>query len=645
MIGLGFSASNASIRGAASITLSNSVFDEDAVPGTVVGVLDASGAGPGPWSFNLLDDVGGMFRLAGADLIVGATPLESGSASPPIILVQASSGEKDLSSAIPLKVRPRVRPVAQTGDLIFGAQGNMGFPVRGGANQFAVASGRENTLCETWLPAQPPGARVIYATSWGNGTGVGLAEYGLPNGETIAWSSLMNAVNGTNRRADVTFAEMGPAIVGGGFTISDAIDVAITDGNALRTVITAPLGGQRMANAGYNIIGEQQRASATLSTFSNARTTQAASAAGAAIFNGEAFTATGIVAPMVAGQRSFLLIGTSIMRGQDSSPRYIASPSRNAYGYLPVGLDSAVNRRMGWWQAAVNGQNIARQNEDATGKFAKRFAILEVLATKNGGRWPFTDIILDFRNDFVLINGTDSQDTFRQFIAKAKDLTASIRDLFPNVRVHVVDCPPIQSIGSGFQASRYGTEPALQVPAPGNHKAAAVNLFNRWISTNYASIGAETVIPAGSACCALDDGSGLARWRQTPFTAAGGGVISAVDYPSGLASGANVANPGIIVTSVMAPEVGAYLSLFDVDMSNPEAVGGNANGFSNGFITSVAPVGAGKWLVKTSSGSIARARVAGSLVRTSAVQDGTHPSHWLHHGPMADAVVRWKAAI
>ncbi|SIR34773.1 hypothetical protein [Bosea sp. TND4EK4] len=645
MIGLSLSIAEAATRGPGSITLSTASVDEDAAPGTIVGRLDVIGAGPGPWNFSLADDAGGRFGLAGADLLVGATPLDNGMAPRPVILAQATDGQRTLATPLAVGVRPRRRPVAQAGDLVFSAQANMAYPVRAAASQFVVAPGREHCLCETYLPAQPAGARVVYADSWGRGDGTFPVEYGLANGETIAWCSLMNGVNGTTRRADITFTEFGAAIPAGGFTLSDPFPIAVADGNALRTVISAPLGGQRMANNGYNIIGEQQRASATLSTFNTARTSQAASAVGGGIFNAEAFTATGIVAPRPAGYRSFLLIGTSIMRGQDTTYRFIQSPSRNAYGYLPFGLDSAENGRMGWWQAAIHGQNIAKQNEDAEGKLAKRFAILTAIAEKNAGRWPFTDIILDLRNDWVGATGNDPQSVFRFMASQTKELVASVKALFRDVPVHLVDCPPIQSIGSGFQASRFGTEPALQVPASGNHKAAAVRLLNNWIATTYAELGVASVIKAGSACCAPDDGSGFARWRQTPFTAAGGGSIAAADYPSGLAAGVNLATTGLVVAAAAAPEIGAHLALFDPDMANPEAIVGNANGFSGGYIVSATAAGAGRWLVKTATGSTSRARPAGSVARTTATQDGTHPSHWLHMGPMAEAVIAWKQII
>lgn len=642
MIGLSVSMSEAAIRGPGSIILSAAFVDEDAAPGSIIGRLDVVEGGGGPWSFSLSESAGGRFALSGADLLVGATPLDNRTVPRPVILVRATNGQRVLETPLAVSVLARRRPVAQVGDLVFSAQANMAYPVRGSAGQFTVAAGREHCLCETYLAAQPAGARVIYADSWGRGDGTYPVEYGLANGETIAWCSLMNGVNGTSRRADITFTEFGSAIPGGGFTLSDPFPVAVTEGNALRTVISAPLGGQRMTNNGYNIVGEQQRASATLSTFNTARTSQAASTVGGGVFNAEAFTATGIVAPRPAGYRSFLLIGTSIMRGQDATYRFIQSPSRNAYGYLPCGLDSSENGRMGWWQAAVPGQNIAKQNEDAEGKLAKRFAILTTIAEKNGGRWPFTDIILDLRNDWVAAAGNDAQSVFRFMAAQAKELVASVKTLFRDVPVHLVDCPPIQSMGSGFQASRFGTEPALQVPASGNYKAAAVRLLNGWLATAHAELGVASVIKAGSACCAPDDGSGFSRWRQTPFTAAGGGSIAVADYPGGLAAGVNLVTTGLTVTATTAPEIGAYLGLFDPDIGNPEAIGGNANGFSGGYIVSATAAGAGRWLVKTATGSTSRARPPGSIVRTVATQDGTHPSHWLQMGPMAAAVVAWK---
>lgn len=649
MIELSLSILNSIISGPGSIALSDDKAIEGAPPGSFVGALTVSRGGSESWNFNLIDDAGGCFAIAGADVVVGPSSLDHTNVPKLSIVVQATNGSLTLRSTFAITVRVRSFGLPQTGDLVFGAQGNMGYPVRAAATQNVVVAGRETLMCETWLPAQPTGARVIYADNWGRSDGVAPTEVDLVNGETINWSSLVNTVNGNTRRADVTFSEFGLSIAGGGFTISDPIGVAIADGNALRTVITAPLGGQRMASAApnYSAIGEKAASSATLSTFDSARTGAWGSAGYGSVFNLEGFGASGIIAPMTAGQCSFLLVGTSIMRAQDTSPRYILSSSRNAFGYLPCGLDQASNGRMGWWQAAVNGQMIATQNDDAQGKFRRRFAILEAIALKNGGRWPMTGVIIDLRNDFVQIDGASAAEVLRLWIAKAAEQVAAVAELFRGVPIYLVDMPPIAAImqgGGGFQAARYGTELALQIPPAGSYKAAAVKLFNAWIATNFASVGAAGVCPAGSAACAPDDGSSIAKWRLTPFTAAGGGTIAAADYPSGLAAAVNVSTTGIIVTSATAPEIGAYLALFDVGLGNPESIGGNAN-TAGAYVTSVAVAGAGKWLVKTSSGTTARARAAGSIVRTIATQDGTHPSHWLHMGPMADAVVNWKGAI
>lgn len=105
---------------------------------------------------------------------------------------------------------------------------------------------------------------------------------------------------------------------------------------------------------------------------------------------------------------------------------------------------------------------------------------------------------------------------------------------------------------------------------------------------------------------------------------------------------ANLATTGPTVTAATAPEIGASFGLFDPDMGNPEAIGGNANGFSGGYILAAAVACAGRWLVKTATGSTSRCRPPGSVVRTVATQDGTHLSHRLQMGPMAAAVTAWK---
>jgi len=181
---------------------------------------------------------------------------------------------------------------------------------------------------------------------------------------------------------------------------------------------------------------------------------------------------------------------------------------------------------------------------------------------------------------------------------------------------------------------------------PNNFKAAGVKLFNDWAAANFGELGAASVIPAGSACFAPEDGTGIAKWLLTPFTAAGGGVLDPADYPAGMASATNLNTTGVTVTSATAPEIGSQLALFDPDMANIEGPGNYQSGSNRaGYIISAVSAGAGKWLVKCSNPTATtRLRPAGSIVRTVSSPDGTHPTHWLQQNAMANSVIAWKAA-
>lgn len=533
---------------------------------------------------------------------------------------------------------PPLPPI--TGSLVFGAQANVGFPTYANANGFNVTAGYENLLTETYLSAQPINWRMIWANGWGITNGIPPIEDAPANASAISWGSLFTSSSGASFIGDIPYTKYGLALAAGGFTISDPLP-AVAAASIARHVITTTLGGFRASGYNFTKIGEAQRRSATLSTFTPVRTANAGTSAGSAIFNNEAVQAAGIVIPRPSGYRSFLMMGTSIMRIQDATYRFLDSTNENTYGYFPLGLHSSTNVAMGWWQAAINGANIAQQDQNIPGSFAQRYAIIAALARENGNRWPFSDIAVDLRNDLVLINGTDATDTLNQWVAVTILRIAEVKALFPGIPVHLIDMPPIQS--SANFGTFYYTDTANQIPTVGNFKAAAVLLWNAYIVANKTALGIASVCPAGSGAIAPDDGSNVAKWLLTPYTLAGGGTLNATAN-----LGDSMVTTGIVVSSVAQPELGTYI-IIEPGVANAEAVGQSGSSITNGWITSVVTAGTNLWTIKVAGTGVTvnltKTHLAGSVVKTAATQDGTHPSHWAQQTPMCNNVITWKGTI
>ncbi len=102
-------ASNGERHGSGGILLSAVDIDEDAAAGDPVGTLTVAGAGTGAWSFNLLDNAGGMFAVDGDALVVGSTALDHDGTPAPVIVMSATDGARILRRRLTLNVR---RPLA-----------------------------------------------------------------------------------------------------------------------------------------------------------------------------------------------------------------------------------------------------------------------------------------------------------------------------------------------------------------------------------------------------------------------------------------------------------------------------------------------------------------------------------------------------
>lgn len=606
----------------------------DAPIGAIAGYLASRSQGA---TYTLLIDAGGRFVLVGHEVRTAAAVV-AGQYEISVRSTDAHGWSKTFALTVPV-----FEGAARTGDIVFGPQADTGSVV---SNLFTPAAAQKALCGSTYLPDLAAGWRMMFWNFSCTGTGAVPVERKPGNTNEIKWLSVLSGIAGARiAGGDAAFADFGGGsglMADGGFAITDALP-AVSSGAYARWLLETPAGGKR-ANGyslNYNFRGQNADCGTLASQFDGVRAGGALGNPGdGSVFNGEATQAAGILVPKSAGYRSFMMIGTSIMRNQDGETRWLLSADavRNAYGYLPIALDSATHTRMGWAQFAVNGANIANQVQVADGSlsFELRYKVLKAIAAKNGGRWPFTDVIVDFRNDAVAAVGGDAASTADDMKAKIVNGLAAIKAMFPGLPVHTVTLPPIQPVAAA--APWYYCSLSSQVPPVGNFKAAAVVIVNQWLRDTYAALGFASVCDIAADVVTVDDS--IAKWPLSPFTAAGGGVIDAADYPAGLAAGVNLSTVGVTVNcpNGVAPEVGNILCL-------DPGIADRVEFFNNAVIQSVALVSGTKYLVKISAGSTVRAHPAGSIVMVSTTKDQTHPSKWLQDKAGLGAALAWKGGL
>lgn len=101
----GMSAGLSLTRSSGIIEISAVDIDDDAAAGSVVGALSVVGLGDGPWAYSLIDDAGGMFAIAGANLVVGLTPLDHDTVPAPTLIVSATDGSIVVTGKVLLNIR------------------------------------------------------------------------------------------------------------------------------------------------------------------------------------------------------------------------------------------------------------------------------------------------------------------------------------------------------------------------------------------------------------------------------------------------------------------------------------------------------------------------------------------------------------
>lgn len=578
--------------------------------------------------YTLLDTLDGRFSLDGK-IIKTASAITAGNYNLPIRATDEHGWSKDFTVSVPV-----FEGRAKTGDIVFGPQADTGSLVGG----MLTPGATNKVLCgSTYLPDLPQGWRMLFWNFSCISSGQSPIERLVGNTNEVKWLSVLAGVAGARiANGDATFADFGGGsgvMADGGFLITDGLP-AVAAGAYARWLLETPAGGKRPQTYGlnYNARGQNAGAASVASRFDAIRAGGAIAGGDGSVFNNEATQAAGLLMPAPEGYRSMLLIGTSIMRNQDSETRYLQSvdPVRNVYAHFPVGLDHTPNR-MGWAMMAVNGASIAQQSVLNAGAFGLRYASLKAIATKNGGRWPFTDIVLDFRNDVVQSDSLPSLTaTINDMRVRIQSGITAIKALFPGLPVHACTLPTIQVSGS----LHFWTSLASQAPL--NFKATAIPIVNEWLRTDHAALGLASACDIAGDMVTVDGDN--AKWPIAPFTLAGGGTLDVADYPTGLAIGTNLSTTGVKIKcpAGVTPEIGAVL-VFEAGETNSELV--------TGSIISATLVSGSTYLVKVAAGATTKLHAAATSVKTTLTKDGTHPVKWLQDKTGLGAVVAWKATI
>jgi hypothetical protein len=507
---------------------------------------------------------------------------------------------------------------------VFGAS-----PWRIGINGFwTISAGSENETDEVWLPPLPGGGWVAFtnfALSVGNASSAGpvVREHYPGNSNLIDWATIFTGAGGTGGATPCLFADgqSSATMTSGGFAF---LWVApSTSPRWLRYSITTPVGGKRPQGANSSVGN-----SLALNNFSEVRRWKSTLAAsektsgaisGSAPFNGNGFAGPSFLLEPWTGQASVLMLADSIGQ-QDDAQAYFAS-ARNMVGAIPRGLDDASNGRVGIGNFTNHGANMLDFMANGSGYWSSRAALIAYARTMlNGGRmWPFTAIWSELgRNDLHYgIAGNDGSHGGIVAATKARYQSwwAHLGATYPGVPIIQSTIPPYTSSIDQW------TSVAGQTVREGPANTSALTAINAWIAAKPAPLA--LAVDWSAAWLAPDQGDELPRWKDTPFTASGGGVLTAAISATPTVSATNV---GVTFSASIAPQVGEYLVIEPLSPGNFEriyvrTVTDNANG-------TFTVRGAGNYA--GASVNFGRAHGVGALVRSAYVGDGVHPAVAMH---------------
>lgn len=548
-----------------------------------------------------------------------------------------------LAALFSLIASPITAQVVGTSPTVYGGGAKVGTPTQpawvfgsssfrtAGADLYRMQASDANRLTELsdlYLPPQPAGWRVVY-TNFGldpNSRPAGTAREQKPgNTNTLDYVVAFTAASGGGTRVTLSFNGAASVVIAdGGFAITDAVPTA-WPGGFLRTSITTAMGAARPRGfTSMGQLGEVRRHLAAPNATYAAGGSIASVGLTANTTNG--YSPVAVLVPWTR-QPSVLELGDSITQ-QDDLPQLASA--RGMVGGITRGLDDdGPTGRFGVGNFGHHGAQMADFMDLTDGRFGLRYKLLAYIRTTiNGGQvWPFSTIWSQgLRNDFSAM-GYGATDTVASVTAdmqaRATGWWQFLAKTFPGVPIvqstitpRTVDTTMARTSLASQTGNGLGSSQPLQT-------------VNDWIMGRPAPLA--LAVDLRSAYQAVDDGTGIPKWKLTPLAAAGGAPLSLA-----LAVGADISNTVVRITTNVAPVSGNYL-VFEPGAANME-VGPQVG-------TSIVNNGDGTYSVKAAGYyAIKRVHAVGSIVSSSNSADGTHPGSGAQQAAAAP-VIGAKAAL
>ncbi|WP_343525572.1 hypothetical protein [Sphingomonas sp.] len=488
---------------------------------------------------------------------------------------------------------------------------------------FAPSASQLNETVDQWLPALPDGGWVVFANfalSTGSAASSPVARERNPgNANVIDWAVAFERPGGGGGVTPLSFFDGGSSATmpDGGFAMLWVPPGA--EPRWLRYSITTPSGGRRPQG------GNPSPAGLALTNFYEVRRWKAANASaernGGAISGTAIYASNGVIGPVqllvpFKGQASVLLLADSIGQQADD-PLYLASP-RNVVGGIARGLDEADGGRIGIGNFTSHGASMIDFMRLDPGYFAARHAILRFARDRlNGGRmWPMTAIWSELgRNDLAPgalgLTGTEGDEvTFAAMEDRYRAWWNWLTAHFPGVPILQSTITP-KSNSSDQWTSLEGQSPREATPT-------ILDRVDGWLKTQPARL--VQVVDVAAPVRAAPDGSAMPKWAIPPYSASGGGTLSAA-----ITTSTSATNGGAVITGSVAPQIGENL-VIEPGTTNAEAI----------TVRAVSANGDGTWTARGLGNSLgqplnfARAHPAGAVVRSAYTSDGVHPATAMH---------------
>jgi hypothetical protein len=500
--------------------------------------------------------------------------------------------------------------VGATVPLVFGSS-SFGVP----NTSFTTPSGTTlSHILDRWVPPQPAGWRLVLCNFSVTNTGAVPNEVKPGNPITIDFVSLFTATAGVGYVATAQFGGVKAAVIGdGGYAITDPLP-ALPNGGFVRSSVTVALGQSRPGSYQFNATaGERHQATAAV----DAAKETAGSPSNAGSINGSLYGAAAVLVPWT-GKPAALLLGHSILRGQDDQYRFLADPRALITGWMKRGMDDAGvsgNDRMGIGDFSGSGTTATDTMGivPGDGKFGYRYAVLNAIRTMNGGAWPFTVVVSEHgENDRVYITDAPS------WKAVMQTWWQWCKTTFPNVPLAQATLNR-RAQDTLYRHTRSDTQTfsdSKDGPGPNDVRSQV----QAYILSKPHPL--DSVIDARAY---MEDQTTHDRWPLTGYAKAGGGVITVKNSTTSyrITKGPN----GEV------PRVGEYLvfSPGDATLNDISA---------NTTIQTVTDNGDGTVTV-TLIGNPPKTHNVGETSSSANTSDGTHPCTALHQDAKA-APAAWK---